>query len=101
MGKRLRLDVHLRPEDKGLVIDFFKYSKSLRATTKLVQCLFHRKGKRDNITRSSVRNWIKTYYPEAYRSVHEEQKVKRIQKKLENASKEEYDLRDLIHVGRR
>jgi len=101
MGKRLRLDVHLRPEDKGLVIDFFKYSKSLRATTKLVQCLFHRKGKRDNITRSSVRNWIKAYYPEAYRWVQEEQKVKRIQKKLESARKEEYDLRDLIYVGRK
>lgn len=91
----------MTPEDRGLVIDFFKYSKSIRATTKLVQCMFHRRGKGDNITRSAVRNWIKAYYPDTYGSIKEEQKVKRIQKKLENASKEEYDLRDLIYVGRR
>jgi hypothetical protein len=39
--------------------------------------------------------------PEAYRSVQEEQKVKKIQKKLEGTSKEEYDLRDLIYVRRK
>jgi len=101
LAKRLRLDIHLRSEDKDIVIDFFKYSRSLRATTKLVQCMFYRRGKADNITRSSVRSWIKAHYPLVYGQVIEEQKILMIQRKLENAQKEQYNLRDLIFVGRR
>jgi hypothetical protein len=101
MGKRLRLDIHLTSEERSLAIDYFKYTKSLRRTTELVKFLFHRKGKADNITRNSVRNWLRKRHPELYEAIKQEAKTRKIQKKLENPQKEEYDLRNLVYVGRR
>jgi len=100
MTKRLRVDVNFTEDERKIIYNHFIYTKSLRRTVELANSIMHSKGKGE-LTRNSVRNWFKKYYPEVYKRMQEERKINRIQKRLEKSQKEEYDLRDLVYVGRR
>ena len=100
--KRSRIEIYLDDYERKLLLDFFRYTKSFSKVSLLASFFMWRKGNPRKIDYRIVSRWLRRLDPigtELILRQREEERRKWRQQK--ERQREDYDLKDLIIIGRR
>ena len=101
MYKRTKVEKHLTKEEQQLLIDYFKFTKSLSKASRLGNCLLWRKGLDVRIDYRCVRRFLERIDPIMVQIILKQRQQERKRWREGKKSQPEYSLKDLIIIGRR
>jgi len=100
--KRTQIEILLTREEQKLALDYFRFRKTFRRTAELISFLLWRRGVTRKIDYRTVSRWLRRTIPlECELLLREREEERRKWREQRKKQREEYDLKDLIIIGRK
>ena len=102
MYKRTKVEIYLDNWEREVLLDFFKYCKSFSRTSQLANFLLWRKGSDQRVNYKIISRWLRRIDPIMTEIILGQKKEERRKwREQRKKQREEYDLKDLIIIGRK
>ena len=101
MYKRTKCEIYLTKEEQQLIIDYFKFTKSLSKSARLGNCLLWRRGLDVRIDYRCVKRFLERIDPIMVQIILRQRQEERMKWRQEKRQKHEQSIADYMIIQRR